>query len=128
MRIGVDGRGRATIKSHTGECVQALAVDFVTQSVFWVDSCSYTLESIHIDGHQTSNIVQVRLPSGLRSEGISIFNNYLYWTESGLSGATIKRLDRVIGEPVVEEVSQVYHSIIGGVEVVHPSKQPDGKL
>ena len=125
-RIGVDGQGKKTIKNNIGNCVQALAIDFISQSLFWVDSCSYTLESIHIDGHQTSNIVQVVLHLGLKSQGLSILHNYLYWTESGGSGSIIKRLDRMTGEPVIE-VSQQIRKVFGGVEVVQPTKQPDSK-
>lgn len=120
----MDGQGRATIKANTGRCVEALTIDFVTQSVFWVDRCDFKLESIRIDGEQTSNFFQVHLGT-IFSQGISIFDNYLYWTSNSGLSATVKRLDSVTGQPVVEVTSSL-RGLLGGIEVVHPSKQPDG--
>lgn len=119
----MDGEGRAIIKNNLATCVKALTIDFNSQSLFWVDNCNSRLESVRVDGQETSDFSRVQLVGSIFSGGISIFGNYLYWTESGIQGS-IKILDRITGGPVVQ-VSTVLRGVVGGIEVVHPKMQPD---
>lgn len=105
--------------------MRALTIDFAAQKLFWVDGCNHRLESVHISGDQISSVFSVQLHVGFTSQGISIFNNYLYWQESGSLGTILKRMDRISAQ-TVEEVSMPLRGLFGGVEVVHPNKQPDG--
>ena len=119
----MDGRGREVIKTVNRNCVPAIALDFKTQSVYWVDNCAHRLESVRIDGDLTSDVLQVEL-SPLFSQGISIFETYLYWTEDSATSRHISRLDRQTGGTVTQVSGGILQNI-NGIEVVHPSRQPD---
>ncbi len=105
-------------------CIRSITLDFVTQSVYWVDNCFNKLESVRIVGESTSNVLVVQLQP-LLSRGISIFESYLYWTAVGRSNF-ISRLDRSTGSTVTQ-VSNTILKQINGIEVIHPSRQPDSK-
>ena len=79
-----------------------------------------------MDGNHTSNSVLVPLTS-LNSGGITILDDYLYWTDSSSQqNAIIRRVNKTRGEPVVQ-ISYGLKALLGGIEIVHPSKQPEGK-
>lgn len=122
-RIGVDGRGRSVISvAASGRCIGAIALEFNTKSVYWVDTCFHRLHSVRIDGEHTG-IILVKLPR-LVSRGISIFEGYLYWSIVKVSNNHISRLNWTAG-PTLTQVSGPINSEINGIEVVHPSRQPE---
>lgn len=58
------------------------------------------------------------------SYGISLFEDTIYWTQQ----TRLFSVDRVRGEPIIEIYSVGSNfSPLGGVEVVHLTKQPEGK-
>lgn len=122
-RISIDGQGREVIVGNFGTCVQAMTLDFESFTIFWTDRCTLQLESIRMDGSRLASSVSIQLNS-LTTAGISIFNDYLYWSDS--SSRTLRRVNRTSGE-LVMEVSQQFLTFFGGVDVVHPSKQPQGE-
>ena len=117
-RVGIDGKGREIIKDNLGQCVEALTIDFVTQHLFWVDNCNFRLESTHIGGGE---IIEIQIQfSNIFTQGISTFGDYLFLTESTI----IKSLNKTSGENL--GTVSIHSGLIAGMEVVHPSKQPDG--
>ena len=116
----MDGRGREVVNTAIRNCVQAITLDFITQSVYWVNTCLHRLESVRIDGADTSEVFKVQL-SPLHSIGISIFENYLYWTATSRFNY-IARLNRTSGATVTQVTNRVSAR---GIEVVHPSRQPE---
>lgn len=122
-RIGIDGRGRETIRSSLGPCVDAMTIDFSSFTLFWLDRCSFTLESIRMDGVRTSSSILIVL-SSLSSVGISVFGDFIVWSDS--FNGNVRGVNRTVGNAVIE-VSQTMVTIFGGVEVVHPDKQPTGE-
>ena len=126
-RVGVDGQGREVIRNGLGRCVKAISLDYILYTIFWTDTCIFRVESVRMDGNRTSNSVLVPL-SSLNSGGITILDDYLYWTDSSSSqqNAIIRRVNKTRGEPVVQ-ISYGLNALLGGIEIVHPSKQPDGK-
>lgn len=124
-RIGVNGLGREVIKinSNLGTCVEAMTLDFPTFTIFYIDRCSIRVMSIRMNGVRTSSSLSLSLPS-LVSKGVSVFEDFVYWTDS--STFSVRGVNRTVGEPVVQ-VSRTIRTLFGGVEVVHPKKQPLGK-
>lgn len=123
-RVGVDGNGREVIRSDLGTCIDALTLDYDTFTIFWISRCTFIIESVNMNGKRMSN--SVRISTTLRPlGGISIFGDYLYWTESGIP-STVNRVNKVNGTPVVQ-VSGGNVGLYSGIEVVHPDKQPNGE-
>lgn len=121
-RVSIDGQGREIIVNNLGTCVQAMTLDFASFTIFWTNRCTRRLESVRMDGIRLASSVSISL-SSLTANGVSLLGDYLYWSDS--SSLTLRRVNRTSGEPVME-VSQRYLTFFGGVEVVHPSKQPEG--
>lgn len=119
-RVGVDGRGREIIREGLGTCVQTMTLDYASFTIYWIDKCLRTLESVMMDGVHTSNSVPI---GSVFTDGISILGDYLYWADT--FSRSVRRLNRITGTPVVQ-VSQPKSGLFGGIEVVHPSKQPNG--
>lgn len=121
-RIGVNGRGREIIKSiaNLGSCVEAMTLDFPTFTIFYIDRCSIKVMSVRMDGVRTSSSLSLSLQS-LISKGVSVFQDFIYWTDS--STFSVRGVNRTTGDPVVK-VSPTIRTLFGGVEVVHPKKQP----
>lgn len=122
-RIGVNGQGREVIKSNLGTCVDAMTLDFPTFTIFYIDRCSFKVKSIRMDGVRTSSSLSLSL-SSLISKGISVYEDFVYWTDT--STFSVRGVNWTIGEPVVQ-VTETIRTFFGGVEVVHPKKQPLGK-
>lgn len=116
--------GREIVKSNLGACVDAMTLDFPTFTIFYLDRCTISLKSVRIDGIRTSSSLSLSF-SSLTSLGISIYEDFVYWTDSSTS--SLRRVNwTTTGAPAVE-VTQPIRSLFGGVEVVHPNKQPFGK-
>jgi hypothetical protein len=123
-RIGVNGMGREVVKSRVGSCVKALTLDFSTFTIFYLDSCTLQLISIRMDGVRTSSTISIAL-SSLTSSGLSVYQDFIYWTDS--TTRTLRRANRTTEGATVEEIVRTEPTLFGGVEVVHPDKQPFGK-
>lgn len=122
-RIGIDGRGRETVMDDLGSCVDAMTIDFSSFTIFWLDRCTFTLESIRMDGVRISSSISIVL-SSLTSVGISVFGDFIVWSDS--FNRNVRGVNRTLGNSVIE-VSQTLPTVFGGVEVVHPDKQPSGE-
>ena len=123
-RIGVNGMGREIIKSNIGTCVEAMTMDFPSFTIFYLDDCTLNLKSVRMDGVRTSSSLFLPLTS-LISTGISVYEDFIYWADS--STFSVRRVNRTIPRPQVVDVNYRVRSLLGGVEVVHPVKQPFGK-
>ncbi len=122
-RVGVDGRAREVIRSGLGaSCIQALTLDFASFTIYWTNRCSFSLESVRMDGNRAYTSVTL---GTLSSIGVSLFNDFLYWTDSFNQG--LYRVNRTAGTPATRVIGRRIDGIFGGVEVVHPSKQPEGE-
>ena len=121
-RVSIDGRGREVITRNLGTCVQAMTLDFNSFTIFWTNRCSRRLESVRMDGTRLASSISISL-SSLTTAGISIFGDHLYWSDS--SARTLRRVNWTSGEEVMD-ISQQYATLFGGVELVHPKKQPQG--
>lgn len=123
-RIGVNGAGREVVKGSLGSCVEPMTLDFPTFTIFYLDRCSISVKSVRMDGVRTSSSLTLSLGS-LISSGISVYEDFIYWTDS--STFSIRGVNRtIIGAPLVEVIRPL-PSLFGGIEVVHPDKQPPGK-
>ena len=122
-RIGIDGRGREIIQSSLGLCVNAMTIDFSSFTIFWLDGCTFTLESVRMDGVRTTSSISIVL-SSLSSVGISVYKDFIVWSDS--FNRNVRGVNTTVGNAVID-VSQTLLTVFGGVEVVHPDKQPNGE-
>ena len=123
-RVGVNGMGREIIKSNIGTCVEAMAMDFHSLTIFYLDDCTLNFKFITMDGSRTSSSLFLPLTS-LISTGISVYEDFIYWADS--STFSVRRVNWTIPRAQVVNVNHPIRSLLGGVEVVHPDKQPFGK-
>ena len=77
-----------------------------------------------MDGVRTASSLSISL-SSLLSSGLSIYQDYIYWADTQVR--TLRAVNRTTGTPVLQVSQRFSRTTFGGVEVVHPSKQPAGK-
>lgn len=123
-RIGVDGRGRDVIRHTRNTCIDAMTLDFSSFSIFWLDRCASRLQSVRVDGILAASSISISFPA-VTASGMSVYEDYVYWPDS--STKSLRRVNHTAGEPVVQVSQTFLPTVFGGVEVVHPSKQPYGK-
>ncbi len=79
-----------------------------------------------MNGTSVPNFNRIPLDSN-NPLGLSLLGDNLYWIDISPQGAIVKRVSRSGGPVISVSMAPLQISIIGGMEVVHPSKQPDGK-
>ena len=109
-RALMDGTQRTTIVSNYIYKATGIALDYVTQRVFWCDSQLDQIVVVNYDGQERHTIIRgsTKVPSPVR---MTVFENYAYWTDSTRQGvlrlnlynnsdiAILYRERRIIKEP-----------------------------
>ncbi|XP_071448921.1 vitellogenin receptor [Hetaerina americana] len=82
-RIGLDGSRvgkNEVLASGNMNLVSGLAVDHVLQRLYWVDQKLQSLSCIDLDGANRKLLLQKKVHHPI---GLSIFEDYAYWTTAG---------------------------------------------
>lgn len=120
--MAVIGAVRETLYTQV-TCAAPLTLDYSTHTVYWIDYCSYRIESLNMNGdsstHSTPVSKTIVFPSG-----ITQLKDMIYWTEP----TQIFAQNKTRGESVVQLYRGYSNNKLGGLEVVHTSKQPPGIL
>ena len=84
-RALMDGTQRTTIVSNYIYKATGIALDYVTQRIFWCDSQLDQIVVVNYDGQQRHTIIRgsTKVPSPVR---MTVFENYAYWTDSTRQG------------------------------------------
>ena len=120
--VSVTGDGRQTFHSNT-PCVTAMTVDYAFHTIYWIDMCTFLIESLRLDGDSSTHSfpldASIFFPSGL-----TVYRDLLYWSAS--SGIFMGNTS--VSNTVGVSVFTTRNTRATGVQVVHPSQQPGGEL
>ncbi|XP_078701573.1 prolow-density lipoprotein receptor-related protein 1-like isoform X3 [Branchiostoma floridae x Branchiostoma belcheri] len=115
----MDGTNRSQIVTSKIVLPHGIALDIVTQTLYWVDAYLNYIESVDYNGQNRRTIAQGPMVEHLY--GITVFERYLYatdWHED-----TIIRVDRWnTSAPIVTLATDFNHA--GSLKVLHPVVQP----
>lgn len=121
-RALMDGTQRTTIVSNYIYKATGLALDYVTQRLFWCDSQLDQIVVVNYDGQQRHTIIRgsSKVPSPIR---LTVFENVAYWTDSTRQG--VLRLDM----HNISDIEVIYRErrLIKeprGIKAVHSLRQP----
>ncbi|RUS85413.1 hypothetical protein EGW08_006804 [Elysia chlorotica] len=119
-KANLDGSERESIMK--GEVWQPnhLFIDFKTDSLYWTDSMK---ELVQKQDLESGRITVIYEQTNVQFYGISVFNDYLVWTDSDdLNGVHVARMDKM------EKVRGIIHPNVGhatDVITFDPRNQPD---
>lgn len=120
MKASVTGDAQSVIHSNL-LCVNVLAIDYASVTIYWIDTCLYEIHSLRLDGEASTHTfpfsANILFPSGLM-----IYNSTFYWSD--LNGVYSRE------NSTNAEVVSIYDAPQGsratGVQLIHPSMQPQG--
>ena len=120
QRASVTGDDRATLRSNL-VCVNVLAIDYASVSIYWIDHCLYEIQSLRLDGDAATHSYPFST-SIFFASGLAIHNYTFYWSDQD---GVFER-----GNTSESMVITIYDAPLGtratGVQLIHASLQPDG--
>ena len=117
-RVAITGAARETLYTRV-TCAAPLTLDYSSHTVYWIDYCSYRIESLNMNGDSSTHSAPVNKTIVFPS-GITQLEDMIYWTEP----TQIFAVNKTRGEPVVRLYRGYSNNQLGGLEIVHTSKQP----
>ena len=115
--VSVTGDRRSTIRTGN-PCVNALSVNYWTHTLHWIDTCTFSIESLRLDGDSSTHSSPFASTVFFAS-ALQVYNQKVYYAE----GRGVYEADPAGGS----EENQLFRSSptrATGVKVVHPSQQP----
>ncbi len=118
MRFTDDGNERALLNSET--CSSLVTIDHIKRKLYWIaiEDCGGSLEEAELDGSSPETMVTL---SGVSAGSLDQYEDKYYYTQGGT----------VVRNGLNSNFSLLYNggssTTLGGLVVVHPSKQPPGE-
>jgi low density lipoprotein-related protein 2 len=125
VRANMDGTGLRPLVTDAVYKASGVAVDLVTQRVFWSDILLDYIETVDYEGKNRHNIVRgpANVPAPTR---ITVFERNVFWTDGTKQG--IFAVDMFNGKDSIHSVYRAPESgkEPKGIKAVHPLVQPRG--
>ena len=118
----MDGTARETLHSTSLVWPNDIAIDYESQTIYWVDAQLDKIESSHVDGSNRQLISEAFI---LHPFSISFHQGVLYWSDWSLNNVVYTQLPT---EGRVEALVQGLRNNPMGVKVVALDAQPTGEL
>ena len=77
-RVSMDGTSRTVLHSTGLSRTYGITLDYVTQTLYWIDYDTDTIESSTTDGSNRQLLTQISNPC---PHDLTIFDQKLYWTD-----------------------------------------------
>lgn len=125
----VRGIYRITIESgdmlriRDTHCPYSLALDYSASDLYWLDGCTYQLETSKVDG---SNFHHIQTgANNFFPYGTAVYDGHVYWTQAGVTSSVD------CYEVTSAQQNRVYSitssSFLEDIQIIHPLNQPPGK-
>ena len=125
IRITSDGNQQTTVRS--GLCSSTTTLDHLSSRLYWIDECGYKIEESLLDGLSPHTVVGgISNGNGIDfSRGLAQYHKTCF--------ATQKNHVYNYSFQAQGEANNLLYSVsesmtLGGLQVVHSSQQPSGKL
>ena len=122
----VTGDAKWTLYTATSPCIWPLTLDYSSYTIYWINYCTFRLESMSMDGSMEKQSLDVG--EVYFSSGITQFKDEIYWTQRRNTISSVLSVNKTHGEDVKLVFSGSSTLRLGGIEVVHPSRQPSGTV
>ncbi|XP_054720384.1 low-density lipoprotein receptor-related protein 1-like [Uloborus diversus] len=89
---GLDGSQRHDFLNSSLQLIQDLAIDFEEDKLYWTDARTHTIERINLDGSRREVIIGHDVLE--KPMSITVFGNYVFWSDIQKSGGAIYKVDK----------------------------------
>ena len=120
-RVPVNGNGQQTILRDLG-CVWPVDLEYISHTLYWADSCSFTLKSEMLLPSNGSDPPPLSMTGVSFSRGITHYQDVLYWSDSLRAYA----VNKTLGEDPVLVFRSTSTLPMRGLEMISSEKQPEG--
>jgi len=117
-RSGMDGSDRSVLAKDNVIWPNGIALDLVLERLYWIDAKLHVIGSVGIDG-SNPNILSQHSSSLYHPFSISIFEDWVYWTEWAKNGSSIYRANKFDGSQVNQVSNAPQHQKPMTVKVYH---------
>ena len=101
-KCGMDGTRREILVKDNMLWPNGMALDLVTETLYWVDAKLHTVNSVGIlEGGTPRQVLHSPLYL-YHPYGISVFEDFIYWTDWGLNSTSIFKADKFNGNNILE--------------------------
>ncbi|KAL5505916.1 hypothetical protein EMCRGX_G007461 [Ephydatia muelleri] len=115
-RSALDGSGRKNLVTSNLKYINALAIDFDTDTLYWADANTHLIETSDLNGRNR----RVFLSNLLHPYGMALHGDYLYWTD--WTSQSIQRVNRTTGLGQTSIVTGI--SYMNAIQVVNRDRRP----
>lgn len=121
MRLSVDGNER--VQLHNNLCSTVSTLDLKQRKLYLIDECAHGIEETNLDASSPRSMVGIFNGDNQVgfSHGLGQYGDECYYTQRG------KVFKNGVASPEVLLHDAGSQLTLGGLVVVHPSKQPPGE-
>ncbi|XP_067676382.1 neuronal cell adhesion molecule-like [Haliotis asinina] len=120
-RSGMDGSSVSSIIDSAIKRPGGLTIDYAERRLYWTDAKRDRVSSCDMDGGDRRLVVRMPGPPDERMFAITIFQDFLYWSD--LTSSTLRKVNKRTGKDV--EVINTGRGTPYDVKVYHTDRQPE---
>ena len=100
-KCGMDGSKREVLVKDNIRWPNGITLDLVKETLYWVDAKLHTISSVGIFSGRVKQVLHS--PHFLyHPYGISVFEDFVYWTDFGFNSTSIFKADKFNGNNILE--------------------------
>jgi len=122
-RSGMDGSSRVVVVEEGVVWPNSITLDLVLERLYWVDAKLHIIGSVGLDGSQP-RILSEQAAYLYHPFSVSVFEDWVYWTEWGKNGSSIFRANKFDGSEVRQITNAQQHTKPMAVKAYHQFLQP----
>lgn len=122
-RSGMDGSHRTVLVEENVIWPNGITLDLVLERIYWIDAKLHIIGSAGLDGSD-SRILSQHTAHLYHPFSISVFEDWVYWSEWGKNASSIFRANKFDGSEVQQITSAQHHAKPMAVRVYHQFLQP----
>jgi len=122
-RSGMDGSNRIVLAEDNVIWPNGVTLDLVLERLYWIDAKLHIIGSVGLDGSQP-RILSHQSAYLYHPFSVSVFEDWVYWTEWGKNGSSIFRANKFDLSEVRKVTNAKQHSKPMAVKAYHQFLQP----
>jgi len=122
-RSGMDGSDRMVLAKDNVIWPNGISLDLVLERIYWIDAKLHIIGSVGFDGSRP-HILSQQSAFLYHPFSVSVFEDWVYWTEWGKNGSSIYRTNKFDGSEAKQITNAQQHTKPMAVKAYHQFLQP----
>jgi hypothetical protein len=122
-RSGMDGSDRSVLAKDNVIWPNGITLDLVLERIYWIDAKLHIIGSVGFDGSRP-HILSQHSAFLYHPFSVSVFEDWVYWTEWGKNSSSILRTNKFGGSEVKQITNAQQHMKPMAVKAYHQFLQP----